>query len=95
MWRSSAANHRPIYLTCILYKVLEHIIASQLVKHMDSHDLQHELQHGFRETWSCDIQLTMLVEDLARNASAGKQTDLVLLDFSKAFDKVSHPTLIF
>ena len=35
-------------------------------------------------------QLAMLVEDLARNLSAGKQIDLILLDFSKAFDKVNH-----
>ena len=39
--------------------------------------------------WSCDTQLTMLFEDLARNTSVGKQTDLILLDFSKAFDKVT------
>ena len=31
-----------------------------------------------------------LVEDLLRNSLAGSQTDLVLLDFFKAFDKVSH-----
>ena len=37
----------------------------------------------------------MLVEDLTRNASAGKQTDLVLLDFSKEFDKVNHSKLIW
>ena len=35
----------------------------------------------------------MLVEDLARNAGLGKQTDLILLDFSKAFDKVNHSKL--
>ena len=74
--KSSAANYRPISLTCILCKVLEHIIASQLVKHMNSHDLLYELQHGFRENRSCETQLIMLVEDLARNASAAKQTDL-------------------
>ena len=33
---------------------------------------------------SCETQLTMLFEDLARNASAGKQTDLILLDFANA-----------
>ena len=44
---------------------------------------------------SCDTQFTMLFEDLARNASAGKQTDLILLDFSKAFDKVNHSKLIW
>ena len=31
-----------------------------------------------------------LVEDLARKSSLGKQTDLILLDFSKAFDKVNY-----
>ena len=36
----------------------------------------------------------MLVEDLARNVSEGKQTDLILLDFSKAFDKVNHSKLL-
>ena len=37
----------------------------------------------------------MLVEDLARNICAGKQTDLILLDFSKAFEKVSHSKLLW
>ena len=36
----------------------------------------------------------MLIEELARNASVGKQTDLVLLDFSKAFDKLNHSKLL-
>ena len=36
----------------------------------------------------------MLFEYLARNTSAGKQTDLILLDFSKAFDKVNHSKLL-
>ena len=37
----------------------------------------------------------MLVEDLDRQLVTGKQVDLILLDFSKAFDKVSHPKLLF
>ena len=93
--KSSAANYRPISLTCILCKVLEHIIASHVVKHFNAHDLLYDLQHGFREKRSCETQLTMLVEDLARNVSKGKQTDLILLDFSKAFDKVNHFKLHF
>ena len=39
--------------------------------------------------------LIMLVEDLARNTCAGRQTDLVLLDFSKVFDKVNYSKLIW
>ena len=36
-----------------------------------------------------------LDEDLGRQLSLGKQTDLILLDFSKAFDKVNHLKLLY
>ena len=93
--KSIASNYRPISLTCILCKVLEHIFASNLVTHLDSHQLLYDLQHGFRSKRSCETQLVMLMEDLSRNTIKGKQTDLILLDFSKAFDKVSHEKLLF
>ena len=88
--KTQAVNYRPISLTCLLCKVLEHIMVSHIVKHMNEHSLLYDLQHGFREKRSCETQLTMLVEDLAR-----KQANLILLDFSKAFDNVNHPKLIW
>ena len=36
----------------------------------------------------------MVIEEIHRNLKEGKQTDIILLDFSKAFDKVNHETLI-
>ena len=36
----------------------------------------------------------MTVNDLAQGLDKGKQIDLILLDFSKAFDKVSHKKLL-
>ena len=50
----------------------------------------YKMQHGFREKRSCEAQLIMLIDELAKNMQMGKQTDLILLDFSKAFDKVAH-----
>ena len=70
-------------------------MASEIVKHMNKHSLSYDLQHGFREKRLCETQLTLLVEDLSRAANKGKQTDLILLDFSKAFDKVNHSNLIW
>ena len=35
------------------------------------------------------------MEDLARNMTSGKQTDLILLDFSKPFNKVNHLKLLY
>ena len=40
-------------------------------------------------------QLLQLIEDLARNMPEGKQTELILLDSSKAFDKVNHLKLLY
>ena len=34
--KSSAANYRPISLTCILCKMLEHILTSHMVKHLEN-----------------------------------------------------------
>ena len=89
------ANYRPISLTCILCKTVEHIVASTLTKHFNQHCIFYDLQHGFRERRSCETQLIQLVEDLSRNMISCKQTDLILLDFSKAFDKVNHLKLLY
>ena len=41
--KSSPANYRPISLTCILCKIFEHIVASNLVKHLDSNQILYDL----------------------------------------------------
>ena len=92
--RDNPANYRPISLTCILCKVMEHIIASNICDHFRNNNILYDLQHGFRDGRSCETQLVQLNNDLAKNLDEGQQTDLILLDFSKAFDKVSHLKLI-
>ena len=92
--RSLPENYRPISLTSILCKALEHIIASNISTHLDNHQLLSDAQHGFRKRRSCTTQLTDLFNDLATNLDDKCQTDMILLDFSKAFDKVSHILLL-
>ena len=74
---------------------MKHIIASSITKHFNQNNILYDLQHGFRDRRSCETQLLQLIEDLARNMTESKQTDLILLDFSKAFDKVSHLKLLY
>ena len=93
--KSDPANYRPISLTCILSKVMEHIVASNLTRHLNANNILYELQHGFREKRSCETQLVQLIEDLGRQLTEGQQVDLLLIDFSKAFDKVNHLKLPF
>lgn len=89
-----AANYRPISLTCIVSKVLEHIIASHLMTYADHQKILYKNQHGFRKGKSCEKQLIELVADATNNLDQGLQTEACVLDFSKAFDKVSHQKLV-
>ncbi|CAH1248772.1 Hypp8402 [Branchiostoma lanceolatum] len=92
--RLDPANYRPISLTCICSKIMEHIIASSMMTHFDSNNILYDLQHGFRNSRSCESKLLSLTDDLAHNREKGIQTDLIIMDFAKAFDKVPHLRLI-
>ena len=91
--RSSPANYRPISLTSVCSKVMEHILHSQIMKHLEEHGILSDQQHGFRKRRSCESQLILTLQDLAAGIDAFQQIDAILLDFSKAFDKVPHERL--
>ena len=88
--KNKASNYRPISLTSITCKLLEHIIASHTMKHLEERNALYYLQHGFRKMRSCETQLLSLIQDLTQARDNRTQTDLVVMDFAKAFDKVSH-----
>ena len=52
------------------------------------------VQHGFRHKHSCETQLIEAVDEFARTLNDGGQTDVIALDFSKAFDRVPHRRLL-
>jgi tRNA A58 N-methylase Trm61 len=54
----------------------------------------HQSQQGKSLIVSCETQLITTIQDIAKNLSEGKQVDAILLDFSKAFDKVPHERLL-
>ena len=67
---------------------------SHVIKHLDDHHLLNDAQHGFQKHCYCESQLILTVQDLAKGLNDGEQIDAVLLDFSKAFDKVPHQRLL-
>ena len=92
--RYDPANYRPVSLTCLCCKMLEHIIVSNVMKHVDSNKILTDCQHGFRARRSCETQLVTLLHDLASTLDQKIQMDMVVLDFSKAFDRVHHSRLL-
>ena len=64
------------------------------MKHLESNNILSEVQYGFRSRHSCEAQLLLTTNDLIGHAVDSKlQVDIVILDFSKAFDKVAHTRL--
>ena len=65
--RLDPGNYRPISLTSITCKMLEHIITSNIMHHLDTHHILHDAQHGFRKHRSTETQLIQLIDNLAQN----------------------------
>ena len=91
--KSKPSNYRPVSLTSVCCKTLEHIIFSHLMKFCESHNILSDKQHGFRKKRSCESQLILTIQDLAAGLNSKSQIDAILVDFSKAFDKVPHERL--
>ena len=87
-------NYRLISLTSVVCKTMEHIIVSQLTKHLEMNKILTKNQYGFREHHSCESQLFVTVDDIARAINNKLQVDVAVLDFSKAFDQVAHSRLV-
>ena len=88
------ANYRPVSLTCIVCKLLEHVLCTHIRAHLDRHGILTPIQHGFRSGHSTESQLLLTTHELLKERDAGKQVDVVILDFSKAFDTVPHKRLL-
>ena len=51
--RSLPCNYRPVSLTCEPCKLLEHIVCSNIMAHLDEYKLLSVRQHAFRKGHSC------------------------------------------
>ena len=84
--KSSVSNCRPIYLLCILSKVLERIVYNNIIRHVQGKLTEH--QFGFLPNRSTLQQLLLFTEKLLETKF---EVDVV---YRKAFDSVSHNSLL-
>ena len=75
--KTDPANNRPISLTCVLCKVLEHIVSTNMSKHFNNQNILYELQHGLRERRSCETQLITLIDELSKNKPCRQENKLI------------------
>ena len=91
--RSLVCNYRPVSLTCVPCKLLEHIVCSNIMSHLNDHKVLSDRQHAFRKSHSCETQLATVIDDWAKILDNQGQVDTFILDFEKAFDTPPHELL--
>ncbi|CAB3993693.1 Hypothetical predicted protein [Paramuricea clavata] len=85
-------NYRPISLLSLISKALERCVFNKIKDHV--FEQINNGQHGFVSRKSCVTQLIEVFEYIGRELDLGKQVDVIYLDMSKAFDRVSHMQLL-
>ena len=75
-------------------KLLEHIIHSHVMKHLEQHNILTDSQHGFRAKRSTETQLIQTIHDISKSLDKKEIVDMAILDFTQAFDKVPNKRLI-
>ena len=74
----------------IYSKVMEDIISSHIITHLNKYKILHDAQHGFRKKRSCQTQLLLSANDFLKSLDSNTRTDAIFIDFGKAFDKIAR-----
>ena len=71
-------------------KSLKHIIYSSVAQFLSQHKLISSRHHGLRTGFSCESQLISATSGWAKHLEKRIRSDVIVLDFAKAFDSVPH-----
>jgi hypothetical protein len=74
--------------------MMEHILHSTIIPHLEDLNILSDDHHRFRKTMSCESQLDITIQELSDSLNTGDQVDCILLDLPKAIDKVPHQRLL-
>lgn len=85
---------RPISILPALSKVFERVLYNQLKVHVQTYSIIPDNQSGFRSMHSCTTAVLTVVDDIIEAVDKDQLTTLVLLDYSKAFDRINHSLML-
>ena len=92
--RSDVGNCRPISLTAVVGKQMQHVITGHLGQVWVTSRQLYEGHHAFRPGYSCESWVVTVCQDIAESQDEGVRTDAIIIDFWKAFDLVPHDRLL-
>ena len=76
-------NYHPVSLTSICSKLLKHLIHSNVMSHLNGCNIISDNHYGFCIKQYVELQVIRTIHDFAYNLNDRKQTDAILLDFTK------------
>ena len=91
---TSEKDFRPISLLCVFSKILEKIIAAQLIEYLVNTSLFDKFQSAYRKFHSTTTALLYILDQITRALDKNEITVLTLLDYSKAFDTSNHRLIL-
>ncbi|CAM4590752.1 unnamed protein product [Lepidochelys kempii] len=72
---------------------MEQVLKESILKHLEESKVIKNSQHGFSKGKSCLINLIAFYDETTGSMDMAKAVDVIYLEFSKAFNTVSHSTL--
>ena len=88
------SNYRPVSNLSFISKVIERVVTSQLIKHLDQNSLAEKFQSAYKQYHSTETALTRVHNDILMAMDKQKVSLLVMLDLSAAFDTVNIDILL-
>ena len=73
---------------------MESIVHKHIIKNCDKQKLLSNSQHGFKQQYSPTSNLLELLNDVTQDIDNNNNVDIITINFSKAFDSISHSKLI-
>ena len=88
------SNYRPISILPAISKVMEKVVAEQIIAHLDSKSLLHPMQFGLRKNYSTETACCYFLEEIKTSLDKGGVVGAVFRDSQKALDTVNHEVLL-